>query len=233
MAKEKVNLAIFDFDGTLTTGHLWEGVARHHREKRVKRRRILVYFLSHLPFWLASKVKLYSKEKDRVKWGEDLSALFKNFTVEEGRSAFEWVTDNYILPLMRKDVLDILVRHQQNNEKIVILSGMFTDFLNVVGQRLGIDYVVGTELERVDGKYSGRIIPPLCFGENKARMLKEFIQANQLEVDFARSYAYADSIYDIPVFRMVGNPVATYPDKELGKLARQEKWPIIGCGRFK
>ena len=227
MAEDKITLAIFDFDGTLTVGHLWLGIAKHHREKKVKRLTVYTYLLSHMPFWLAAKIKLYSEEKNRAKWGEDLSVLFKGFSTEEGRKAFNWVTDNYFLPLLRPDMIQILNRHKKQGHKVVILSGMFSDFLDVVGQRIGADYVVGTELETVNNIYSGRIIKPLCFGENKARFLSRFIQLKHLNVDLKLSWAYADSIYDTPVFRMVGNPVASYPDNKLHNLALSEKWQII------
>jgi phosphoserine phosphatase len=97
-----------------------------------------------------------------------------------------------------------------------------------VAQRLGVDYVVGTGLERVGNKYSGRIVPPLCTGENKAKLLNKFIQTEHLNIDFSQSYAYADSIFDVPVFQMVSNPVATYPDNELYNLARERRWKVIG-----
>jgi HAD superfamily hydrolase (TIGR01490 family) len=228
MANSKITLAIFDFDGTLTEGHLWLGIARHHQQKRVKRRTFLLYFLTHMPFWLATKFKLYSDEKNKARWGEDLSTLFKGFTVDEGHRAFEWVTDNYFMPLMRADLLDKLKSHQKQGQKIMLLSGMFTDFLMVIGKRLGVDYVVGTRLEVVNDAYSGRIIKPLCFAKEKAYLLNEFIRKQGLEVDFSQSTAYADSIYDSPVFEIVGHPVATYPEKELLKYAQSRNWEVIG-----
>jgi HAD superfamily hydrolase (TIGR01490 family) len=228
MAEEKTILAIFDFDGTLTGGHLWSGIAKHHQTKQIKRRTVFWYLLSHMPYWLAAKVHLYSEEKSRAKWGEDMSVLFKGFTLKESQDMFEWVSDNYFLPLMKADVLARLKEHQQQKHKIMILSGMYSDFLKVIGQRLGVDYIVGTRLEKIKNIYSGRIIPPLCFGENKAKCLQDFLQESKLGVDLKSSYAYADSIYDLSVFNLVGNPVATYPEKELYQLARNKKWQIVG-----
>jgi HAD superfamily hydrolase (TIGR01490 family) len=228
MASDKTILAIFDFDGTLTTGHLWVGIARHHREFRIKRCTLYLYLLAHLPLWLASKVKLYSEEKNRAKWGEDLPILFQGFSKTEANKAFQWVVDNYFMPLMRPDILSVLNEHKKQGHKIMVLSGMFTDFLDVVGKRLGVDYVVGTKLEVVSNIYSGHIAGPLCFGENKATFLTEFIQQKQLKVDLKQSWAYADSITDFPVFRLVGQPVATYPDKKLKNLAQTHNWQIIG-----
>jgi alcohol-forming fatty acyl-CoA reductase len=228
MAQDKTILAIFDFDGTLTTGHLWAGIAKHHHQKKVKRTAVYLYILSHMPFWLAAKVKLYSQEKNRSKWGEDLPVLFKGFTLEEASKAFEWVTDNYFMPRLRPDILAVLKEHKQKGHKIMLLSGMFSEYLEVVGQRMGVDYVVGTQLEIVNNTYTGRIIQPLCFGENKAAFLSEYVKQKHLNVDYGSSYAYADSIYDSPVFRLVGRPVATYPDKKLYTLASKEKWQVIG-----
>jgi putative phosphoserine phosphatase/1-acylglycerol-3-phosphate O-acyltransferase len=228
MVGEKLILAVFDFDGTLTEGHLWLGIARHHQAKRVKRRTVLLYFLKHMPYWLASKTGLYSTEKNKTKWGEDLSVLLKGFTEDEATDAFEWVTDNYFMPSMRADVIARLREHRAQGHKVVLLSAMFTDFLKIVGRRLGADFMIGTRLEKINKVYTGRIIPPLCFGENKARLLGEFIRSHKLRVDFSLSTAYADSVHDLPVFRMIGYPVATYPDKELYKIALEQKWPILG-----
>ncbi len=228
MTEGTIRLAIFDFDGTLTTGHLWVGISKHHRAKKVNRLNLYTYFLSHMPYWFASKLRLYGEAKQRAKWGEDLPALFKGFTIEEARKVYEWVRDNYFLPLLRPDVMELMKKHRKQGYEVMILSGMLEDLLEVVGQKIGADHIIGTRVEIINRLYSGRIIKPLCFGEEKARLLQKYIQEKQLRVDLSQSVAYADSIYDMPVFQMVGNPVATYPDKELYALALSRKWPIIG-----
>ncbi len=227
MAQDKTILAIFDFDGTLTTGHLWSGISRHHHQKKVKRLAVYWYLFSHMPYWLAAKMKLYSQEDNRAKWGEDLPVLFRGFTREEANKAFEWVADNYFMPLLRPDVMAVLNEHKKAGNKIVLLSGMFTDFLEIIGRRIGADFVVGTQMEMAGNLYTGKIVKPLCFGENKAAFLKATVKEKGLQVDYAGSSAYADSFYDLPVFRMVGKPVATYPDSELYLLAFREKWQVI------
>jgi HAD superfamily hydrolase (TIGR01490 family) len=228
MTEEKIKLAIFDFDGTLSKGHFWIGIAKHHQKQKVRRLFIYKYMLAHMPLLIAAKMGLYKKDKNRIEWGEDLPGFFKGFTVQDAQKAFAWITDNYFRPLIRQDVIGVLNEHHKQGHKIVLLSGTFVDFLEVFGQRVGVDYVVGTHLEMTNGSYSGRIIQPLCFGENKAKYLAEFIKERHLEVDFSQSSAYADSIYDSSIFRMVGHPVAVYPDKELLTLAQKQNWEIIG-----
>ena len=227
MAEDKIVLAIFDFDGTLTNGHMWTGIARHHMEKRVNRVAVYSYFFSHIPLWLAAKAKLYDEEKDKIKWGEDLPALIKGFTVAEAHQVFEWVADKYFMSLLRASIEQRLVEHKKKGDKTMILSGMFNDFLEVMMSRIEVDYVVGTQLQIIDNVYTGKIIKPLCYGEDKARCLNNFIQKNHLSVDFNRSAAYADSISDIVVLQLVGNPVAVFPDKMLYKCALSRKWQII------
>lgn len=228
MSEDKIVLAIFDFDGTLTEGHMWTGIARYHSQNKIKRSVLYYYLFSHLPIWFAAKLKIYNDEKNRIKWGADLPSLIKGFTREDALKLFEWLADDYFMPLLRPDTIRELEAHRKQGHKTIILSGMFNDFLDVMMPRIGVDYVVGTKLETVNKVYSGRIIGPLCFGQEKARYLAEFIREKQLNVDLNRSSAYADSIYDVPVFRMVGHPVAAYPDKELRRAALKYKWPIIG-----
>jgi HAD superfamily hydrolase (TIGR01490 family) len=229
--QERTKLAIFDFDGTLTDGHLWVGVAKHHKEKRINRLGLYTYFLSHIPLWLGVKIKVYPDGKSRAKWGEDLSALFRGLTRQEISDAFNWIADNYFMPSMRSDLMRIMQQHREKGEKIVLLSGMFKDILEIIGQKIGVDYVIGTNLEYVNNRCTGRIIRPLCFGEDKVKYLNEFIEQQGLEVDLSGSAAYADSIHDLPVFELVGVPAAVYPDERLYKLAAGRKWRIIDNNR--
>jgi len=132
------------------------------------------------------------------------------------------------MPLMRPDIVAILKAHKANGDTLLLLSGMFTQFLKVAAEKRGADFAVGTQLGIQDNIYTERIIKPSCFGENKAKLLKDFINQKNWEVDFDKSIFYADSKYDLSAFRLVGNPVATYPDKELYQIAVSNKWRIIG-----
>jgi HAD superfamily hydrolase (TIGR01490 family) len=229
MGEAEIRLAIFDFDGTLTSGHLWKGISEYLRQHKVNRRTLYVYLLTHIPFWLLAKARLYGEEKNRSRWGEAMSVLIKGFSEAQARQAFAWVRDNYFAPLMHPDMLALMEKHRSEGDKVLLLSGMFQEFLEVEGERLGADYVIGTRLDLKDGVYSGKIIKPLCFGENKAKLLQEFVRNKKVAVDFAQSTAYADSYYDRPVFNLVGHPVAAYPDKKLLQLARANHWQTVGA----
>ena len=220
-------MALFDLDGTLCYGRIWEGFFRYYLMRKKKRLWILTFWVTHSALWLLSGCKLMSGEKYRTKWIEDLGGLFRGASREEILEAFQWMADNYVFKSLRSDVVQILNQHKQSEHIVAIVSATFSELLEVVGQRLGVPNVIGTKLEVVNGKCTGRIVKPLCFGENKANLLKEFIERNGLEIDLSSSFAYADSIFDVPLLKLVGNPVATYPDGDLRQLAEHNGWRIL------
>ena len=227
MTTDKKTAAIFDLDGTLFTGHFWQGIVKHHIKHRVKLPSVAAYITTHIPLWVASKIKILSEETYKVRWGEDLAATLRGLKREEIRKIFEWVSSNYVMKLLRPDIMAVLGRHRKEGHTTVLLSGGFNDFLEIIRQRLDVDYAVGTKIEVVEDICSGRIVGPLCFGINKARLLEEFISGAKLNIDFGLSFAYADSIVDIHVLEMVGNPVATYPDRKLLNVAQHRGWKIL------
>jgi len=220
-------VALFDLDGTLSSEHIWEGFLKYYFTHKKKRTWILAFWVTHSALWLLSKCKLYNKEKCWVKWMEDLGGIFKGASREEALKVFHWVNDNCISKSLRSEVVDILHQHKQSGHIVMIVSATFSEFLEVIGQGLGVSNVIGTKLEVGDGKYTGKAIEPLCFGENKAKLLEEFISRNGLQIDLSSSFAYADSIFDVPLLKLVGNPVATYPDKDLRQLAEHNGWRIL------
>jgi HAD superfamily hydrolase (TIGR01490 family) len=225
---EKRNIAaFFDLDGTLFTGHFWSGVVKHHVKHKVKLPQISLYIVTHILLWLLSKFGLLSEETYKAKWGEDLAIAFKGLSREEGLNIFRWISGNYVMKLLRPDVMTLLQRHKNQGHIIILLSGSFSDFLETIKERLGADYIVGTKLEIINDRYSGRIVKPPCFGKNKARLLCEFISQAELNIDLGLSFAYADSMIDAPALEIVGNPVATYPERELLNLAKRRGWLVL------
>lgn len=220
-------MAIFDLDGTLSRRHMWGGFLRYYFVHKTKRAWIAVFWARHLPLWALAKGRLISQERLRTVWVQDLSAIFEGASREEVLEVFRWITDKYLFQSLRRDVIKILNRHKESGHVVVLISGNFTELLEVVGEQLGAAAVVGTMTELLDGRYTGRVVGPVCFGTNKVRLLQEVIARRGLQVDLSSSFAYADSYSDTPLLKLVGNPVATYPDKELHRLALRNGWQIL------
>jgi HAD superfamily hydrolase (TIGR01490 family) len=225
--KEGQKVALFDLDGTLVEAHPWVGIAKHHFKSKKNILPTFWYIFSHLgltPFW---KIGFLSKENYYKAWGENASYLMKGIKTSRAREVFEWLSDKYLLPSLKKDTLKRLEDHQKNGFFTILISGSFQDVVDVIADRLGIDHAIGTKLEVIDNRISGRIIPPVCLGQGKAELSRKFFQEKNLKVNLKESFAYTDSVFDLPLLQLVGNPVAVSPDKELFELARKEGWEII------
>src|SRR5204863_3100373 len=91
-------------------------------------------------------------------------------------------------------------------------------------EHLGVDDVIATRA-RIDehGRYTGEL-EFYAYGPHKADAIREMAVKEGL--DLAGSYAYSDSITDLPMLELVGNPVAVNPDRELARVARDREWEV-------
>ena len=227
MNNNEIKIALFDLDGTLVSTHLWLGIVKHHLKTKENVLPVLWYIFSHMvlmPFW---KMKFISSEKYYQSWGRDLAELIKGIKVERGKEIFHWLSDEYLMPSLKKTVFERLEKHRKEGFLTILTSGSFQELLKIIISHLNMDFAIGTELEVVKDRFSGKIVPPLCFGEGKVEKIKEFLLEKKLKVNFQDSFAYSDSFFDLPLLRLVGNPVAVEPDKKLLEIAKVKGWQII------
>jgi HAD superfamily hydrolase (TIGR01490 family) len=141
--------------------------------------------------------------------------------IQVGRS----VAREEIIPRLYPQAVELLSRHKLAGREVYICSSSPQDYLALLADELGINGVLGTRAEVVDDRYTGRLDGPLCHGDEKARRVREL--AATRDVDLARSFAYSDSINDLPMLELVGTPVAMNPDHKLHALARKRGWQVL------
>ncbi len=220
-------VAIFDLDGTLISAHLWLGMVKYYFKNKKNRFPAFWYIFSHLgltPFW---KMRLLSTKKYYQSWGKDIVKMIEGLTIEEAKEIFNRLSNEYLLPTLKKNVFEKLKKHQQDGYLTILASGTFQELTKIIAERLNIDYSVGTEYEVNGNRISGKIISPFCFAEGKVEKVKNLFDKNNLRVDLKESFAYSDGFFDLPILELVGNPVAVDPDKELLKIAQNKGWQII------
>ena len=227
MSNNERKIAIFDLDGTLVNSHLWLGIVKHHLKTKENLFSVFWYLFSHMalaPFW---KMKLIPTEKYYKSWGQDLALTMKGIKTDKAKVIFEWLSDQYLLPSSKKNVLERLKKHQEEGFLTILTSGSFQDLIKIIANRLNIDFAIGTELEQKSDKFSGKIVPPFCFGQGKAEKVKNFLSEKKLKINFKESFSYSDSFFDLPILEMAGNPVVVEPDKKLLEIAKNKGWQII------
>ena len=80
-------------------------------------------------------------------------------------------------------------------------------------------------LEFVNGYATGRVLPPVMASATKAQWIREY--AERENINLSDSYAYSDSISDLPMLSIVGHPVAVCPDFRLKQTALQHDWAVL------
>jgi HAD superfamily hydrolase (TIGR01490 family) len=220
--------AFFDVVGTIYTGGFWRDISERNRDQKRNRFWVWTYLIWHMAGWPLVLAGLLSKKRWYAAWARDMAWLFRGFTVEEGQELFNWLADERLIPNLRTDIMDILRDHQTKGHVVVLVSASFQGLLDTIISRLDIDHAIGTPLEVKDGRYTGRIAGPLAMNEGKIAALQGLATEKGIDIDWKNSFAYGDSISDIDLLKVVGNPVAVYPDKVLKALALERGWNIIG-----
>jgi len=220
--------ALFDLDGTLYTGHIWQDLARHHWAARRHRRWVAAYLLWNMAPFPVYKLGFMSRKTYFHVWGQTMGWLLRGWPLAEAQALFEKLTEEKVLPNVRPDMVARLREHRDQAHLVALVSGTFAPFLEVIARRLGVQHAIGTRLEVRDGRYTGRIVPPLCQSEGKPQRAQAYLADQNVEIDWSASFAYADRNTDIPLLSLVGHPVAVYPDEMLLAHARANDWPVIG-----
>lgn len=223
----KTIAAFFDVDGTLFTGHVWRGMLDYFRSTRGAWP-VRAFWYAHMPPYLLRKLKLISEEQFRGPWGAHLAWLAKGWNTDQLRGLYDFIAHEYVTPYRREDAIGLLQGHNAQGHVTVLVSTGFTDMVAVIGQTIGAQIAVGSNLEMKDDRCTGRIVPPIVIGAQKGIEAKRRLAALGYEVDYANSFAYADSITDMGLFDIVGNPRPVYPDAELARLAKERGWPVFG-----
>ncbi len=218
-------VALFDLDGTLYAGHLFKGIMAHHRKHRTNRFYLYTFLITHTLIWPIWRTGLVSELTLREMWLRDMAWTVRGWTPQEANKAFEWIAREYVQPLVRPGIMARLRDHQASGHRIVLVSGTFSPLLAEIGRQLGIQDTVGTPLVLRKGHYVGACELPLCQGVEKWLRVEERFRGDS--VDWAHSYAYADSYTDIPLLDKVGHPVAVTPDPQLTAYAQERGWEII------
>ena len=153
-----------------------------------------------------------------------LSALCRGWPVEQVRAIVNETLDELVEPVIYSEAVDLIDEHREAGREVIIISSSGTEVVEPIGARLGADLALGTQMEVVDGVYSGEILF-YAYGEGKADAMRELAQSR--DIDLGESYAYTDSHTDLPMLDIVGHPVAVNPDAELRRIAVERGWPVL------
>lgn len=213
-----------DVGGTIFEGAPWTHLQKHPNFNSDRNRWEMYKFL---PIYGLMKLKIISETTMRQKWLKGMARVFKDTPREQLRDMFRETLENDLQPILRQDVIQRLQAHKADGATVILVSGIFSVFVEIIAEHIGIDGAIGTQLEYRNDKTTGHITGIPCVGIQKIDYIHQFVQENHPNTDFANCYGYADSYSDRALLSAVGHGVATYPDDEMRVVAKSNNWEIM------
>ena len=118
----------------------------------------------------------------------------------------------------------LLDEHRRAGRPVVLATTTPYDFVAPLAERLSFDDVVATRYAERDGVYTGALDGEFVWGRGKLSAVRRWAEGRGVEL--AQSWAYSDSVFDVPLLSAVGHPCAVNPDLRLQAVAALRRWPV-------
>jgi len=211
--------AFFDLDKTIISRSSSLALSRPmYRAGMVTRGQLVRGAYAQLVYAL---VGADEKKMDRLK--EGMLSLTKGWDRAEVEALVRDVIIEVIDPFVYQEALDLMVLHRSEGRRIYIVSSSPEEVVRPLAGHFGVTGVIATRARIVDGKYTGEL-EFYCYGQAKADEIRAI--AKQAGIDLDGSYAYSDSITDLPMLEAVGHPVAVNADRDLRREAEAREWDV-------
>ncbi|HUF21312.1 MAG TPA: HAD family hydrolase [Burkholderiales bacterium] len=215
-----MRLALFDLDNTLLAGDSDFEWAQFLIEKGVLDRE--VYEARNHQFYdayMAGTLDIH----------EFLDFQLKPLSRHPRAELDEWHTEfleKRIRPIMTQKSRDLVESHREDARVIITATNSFVT--GPIAREFGIENLIATEPEQIDGGFTGRVSGVPAFREGKVIRLHAWLKDHDLDWNaLEETWFYSDSLNDLPLLSIVSHPVAVDPDETLKEHALANDWRII------
>ncbi len=133
-----------------------------------------------------------------------------------------------ILPMITDKARALVDRHRAAGDLCVVITATNRFVTEPIVREFGIDNLIATEPEEVNGAFTGRVAGIPSFREGKVTRLSHWLAQRGLSLEGVEaSHFYSDSHNDLFLLERVSHPVAVDPDEALARVARARGWPVI------
>ena len=218
----KQNLALFDLDNTLLAGdsdYNWslflisEGLldAKTHQDRNEQFYQDYKNGCLNITEFLAFQLKPLSEHSKQF-----LDELHVKYM------------DKVIRPMMTKKAQALVDKHKAAGDLCVVITATNSFVTKPIATAYGIEHLLGSDPEMVNGQYTGGVTGVPTYKEGKVIRLNQWLEARGSKLsDYDVSYFYSDSHNDLPLMKLVTNPVAVDADETLAAYAKAQAWPAI------
>ncbi len=212
-------LAVFDVDGTLVETN----VVEYFFWMRLRAQPVedwpgfMAQMAREAPRWL------YLERRSRAEFQRSFYREYDGLEYEVmrrlGREALNAVTLRRIYPEGMRRIRE----HKRAGHRVLLLTGALDVVVEPLAELLDVE-VDCAHLLLKDGRMTGDLAAPPPAGEARGALLEEYAARNGISL--SESFAYADSLSDLPMLELVGTPVVVNPDARLSQVAGQRGWRV-------
>ncbi len=181
-------LAIFDFDGTLTTKDTFKDFLRYAFGFKKFVQGLFANSILLSKYLSGIVTNSYAKERF-------FSYFFKGMPFEEFDYLCRKYAENQIGEIMRKETYEQFKEYKEKKADVVIVSATLETYLTYWAKRENVP-VVATKIEIEDGVLTGRFASKNCYGPEKVRRLKNLVDLGS----YSQIVAFGDSRGDKELF---------------------------------
>ncbi len=212
-------LAIFDLDETLIatdSDHEWGEYVCDHG---------LVDVSEHRARNDAFYEQYKAGELDIDEYLAFSCSVLTRYTMDELHSYRRDFVAERIAPVMLDKGHDLVKSHQERGDTVMVITSTIEFVTRPIVDAFGIDILIAPDPEIIDNRYTGNIVGVPSFAQGKVTRLESWMSENNESLQ--GSHFYSDSHNDLPLLRLVDNPVAVDPDPRLRAEAEEKSWQVI------
>ena len=218
---QKKVAAFFDVDNTLVCGStsiLFGKVA--FTGGSIKRRDIWRFMWEHVMF-----IRRGEKNSKMADIKDRALMLTKGHSIEELQGLIDQVYREEIKPRLWPRSIERLKHHLEQGHEVWLVTAAPVELAQAIADDLGATGALGTIVGHDGNVLTGELVGAPLHGKAKRRAIKAL--AKERGISLRKSWAYSDSVNDLPMLSAVGNQVAVNPDQPLRRYAVAAGWEIL------
>jgi HAD superfamily hydrolase (TIGR01490 family) len=215
-----LSAAFFDLDKTVLAKSSALAFGRpFYRDGLINRRDMVMAAYAQLMFRVGG-----ADDQQMARIRDYLAELCRGWSVEQVDQIVTETLHELINPYVYAEAAALIARHREAGRDVVLVSTSGEALVRPIADLLGIRDVIATRMAVDDGRYTG-VVEFYAAGPNKAKAILQL--AADRGYDLADSYAYSDSVSDIPLLETVGHPTAVNADRGLRRIAVERGWQLL------
>ncbi|HEV2803007.1 MAG TPA: HAD family phosphatase [Pyrinomonadaceae bacterium] len=213
--------AFYDLEGTLVSTNLVHTLGFYARNQQGLLRSLRKSATTVLSIPLFAATDQYSRKV----FNDLFFQRYKGETEDRLRFFADELFETVLKPAIFPGAFELIEKSRSLGLRQVVVTGALDFSVEPLMKYLGIEIYVSNRLEFVNGIATGRLLPPVLAAATKASWIRNY--AEQEGINLSESYAYTDSMSDLPMLSIVGHPAAVNPDMRLRQTALHHDWPIL------